>query len=157
MDACNLIPGDVVYTKDWNTATVRSVNLLELPEPVEVFNFEVEDCHTYFVGDMYVLVHNAACHDLGKAGEQAAGIEKNTQKVLMNGRNRIPDGFDQNMWVQEVKNVKSQSLTTQLKDDFIYAAQNRLKMELYVRQTTYLTKPLQEAIKSFGVILRYLP
>ncbi len=50
MDACNLTPGDVVYTKDWNTATVRSVNLLELPEPVEVFNFEVEDCHTYFVG-----------------------------------------------------------------------------------------------------------
>ena len=45
----------------------------------------------------------------------------------MNGRNRIPDGFDQNMWVQEVKNVKSQSLTTQLKDDFIYAAQNKIK------------------------------
>ena len=62
MDACDLVPGDVVYTKDWNTATVKSVNLLELDEPVEVFNFEVEDCHTYFVGDLYVLVHNAACH-----------------------------------------------------------------------------------------------
>jgi intein/homing endonuclease len=58
VDACNLIPGDIVYTKDWNTATVRSVNLLELPKPVEVFNFEVEDCHTYFVGELGVLVHN---------------------------------------------------------------------------------------------------
>ena len=59
VDACNLIPGDIVYTKDWNTVTVRSVNLLELPEPVEVFNFEVEDCHTYFVGEHCFLVHNS--------------------------------------------------------------------------------------------------
>ena len=59
VDACNLIPGDMVYTKDWTTATVCSVNLLELPEPVEVFNFEVEDCHTYFVGEHCFLVHNS--------------------------------------------------------------------------------------------------
>ena len=62
VETCNLNPNDVVYTKDWNTATVKSVNLLELDEPVEVFNFEVEDCHTYFVGDNYLLVHNASCH-----------------------------------------------------------------------------------------------
>jgi RHS repeat-associated protein len=62
VNACELVPGDVVYTKDWNTATVKSVNLLELDEPVEVFNFEVEDCHTYFVGDVCALVHNSACH-----------------------------------------------------------------------------------------------
>ena len=58
VDACNLNPSDIVYTKDWNTATVKSVNLLELDDPVEVFNFEVEDCHTYFVGEQVVLVHN---------------------------------------------------------------------------------------------------
>ena len=62
VDAANLAPTDVVYTKDWNTATVKSVSLLELDEPVEVFNFEVEDCHTYFVGDGCILVHNASCH-----------------------------------------------------------------------------------------------
>ena len=51
-------PGDVAYTKDWDTAVVKSVSLLELDEPVEVFNFEVEDCHTYFVGEISLLVHN---------------------------------------------------------------------------------------------------
>ena len=157
IDACNLNPGDIVYTKDWGTATVQSVNLIELDEPVEVFNFEVEDCHTYFVGSCYVLVHNALCHELGKAGEKAAGIEKNTETILINKRKRIPDGYNPNMWIQEVKNVKSQSFTSQLKDDFIFASQNKLKMELYIRQTTYLTKPLQNAIKTFGVIVRYLP
>lgn len=57
VDACNLNTGDIVYTKDWNTATVKSVNLLELDEPVEVFNFEVEDCHTYFVGEQKAFSH----------------------------------------------------------------------------------------------------
>ncbi len=59
VDAADLHPSDVVYTKDWGTATVKSVNLLEFDEPVEVFNFEVEDYHTYFVGDKCFLVHNA--------------------------------------------------------------------------------------------------
>ena len=63
VDASNLAPNDIVYTKDWNTATIQSVSLLELDEPVEVFNFEVEDCHTYFVGNIGILVHNGSCHD----------------------------------------------------------------------------------------------
>lgn len=58
-------PGDIVYTKDWNTATVKSIKHLELAEPVEVFNFEVEDCHTYFVGELCILVHNGLCTNSG--------------------------------------------------------------------------------------------
>ncbi len=56
------MPGDLIYTKDWNTATVNSVRVKILDTPVEVFNFEVEDCHTYFVGDTLVLVHNGDCN-----------------------------------------------------------------------------------------------
>ncbi len=62
VNAGDLQAGDIVYTKDWNTATVKAVTHLEFDEPVEVFNFEVEDCHTYFVGDGLWLVHNANCH-----------------------------------------------------------------------------------------------
>ena len=61
VDACNLNCGDIVYTKDWNTSTIKSVSLLELDEPVEVFNFEVEDYHTYYAGDRWFLVHNINC------------------------------------------------------------------------------------------------
>ena len=61
VNASDLAPNDVVYTKDWNTAVVKSVSLLELDEPVEVFNFEVEDCHTYFVGNQNIIVHNTNC------------------------------------------------------------------------------------------------
>lgn len=68
VEASELKPGDVVYTKGWGTATVRSVGLIELDEPVEVFNFEVEDCHTYFVGDAFVLVHNSGCTEAARNG-----------------------------------------------------------------------------------------
>ena len=91
VDAANLAPTDVVYTKDWNTATVKSVNLLELDEPVEVFNFEVEDCHTYFVGELNVLVHNACGSNHGnslKTTKPAEGYilkEKGTNRVLKFG------------------------------------------------------------------------
>ena len=33
----------------------------ELDEPVDVYNFQVEDYHTYFVGECAVWVHNAEC------------------------------------------------------------------------------------------------
>ena len=87
IDACNLNPGDVVYTKDWGTATVQSVNLLELDEPVEVFNFEVEDCHTYFVGNSFILVHNS-CEVHGKSHgspQHKAAIDAKSQSMKASG------------------------------------------------------------------------
>ena len=53
-----LQPGDLVYDKDWNTTPVERIGIILLPEPVEVYNFEVEDCHTYYVGNGNWLVHN---------------------------------------------------------------------------------------------------
>lgn len=37
-------------------------------EPVKVYNFGVEDFHTYYVGKNCVLVHNASCK-VNKKGE----------------------------------------------------------------------------------------
>ena len=52
--------------------------MLELDEPVEVFNYEVEDCHTYFVGDTLVLVHNALCNGNWAEGGRGSSA-KNAQ------------------------------------------------------------------------------
>ena len=34
-----------------------------LEKPLEVYNFQVEEDHTYYVSDSSVLVHNANCGD----------------------------------------------------------------------------------------------
>ena len=87
VDAAELVPNDAVYTKDWGTATVKSVSLLELDEPVEVFNFEVEDCHTYFVGEQCILVHNS-CQVHGKSHGSAthkAAIDSKAKSMQSSG------------------------------------------------------------------------
>ena len=69
-----------------------SVTLLKLDEPVEVFNFEVEDCHTYFVGNLLTLVHNGHCSNPnGKKGGTAHQntIEREAQKLKAAGYKNI--------------------------------------------------------------------
>ena len=107
VDAANLTPGDVVYTKDWNTATVKNVVLVELAEPVEVFNFEVEDCHTYFVGDACLLVHNAGCSDAARNGikkHKEWNYGEGVKKEVKIGPGARVDGYDKlNKIIYELK------------------------------------------------------
>ena len=58
--AGDLAVGDEVLTIDGPVGYVLSFELEKLDEPIPVYNIEVDDFHTYFVGDGngWVLVHN---------------------------------------------------------------------------------------------------
>ena len=57
--ACKLKAGDILVTLNGNLIVVEWVQHEILESPVTVYNFEVEDFHTYYVGDNDgVLVHN---------------------------------------------------------------------------------------------------
>jgi hypothetical protein len=96
---------------------------------------------------------------LGRAGEAAAGIVKNTQRIqIPGGGYRIPDMLDEGAGlIGEVKNVQSLSYTAQLRDYVTYAETYGLDFNLWVRPSTYLSGPLREAISTKGISLRYLP
>ncbi len=49
--------GDTLVTADGDEVEVTDVEIEKLAEPVLVYNLEVEDFHTYFVGEYGVLVH----------------------------------------------------------------------------------------------------
>ena len=49
---------------------VTDLELEKLAEPITVFNLEVEDFHTYFVGEYGVLVHNYEVAGKGHTGRQ---------------------------------------------------------------------------------------
>ncbi len=67
--------GDILRLADGSNASVESVEILHLEEAIWVYNFTVEDNHTYFVGDSGVWVHNARCAKSksrkGRSGRQA--------------------------------------------------------------------------------------
>ena len=56
--ARSLKAGDVLVLSNGELVTVEWVQHEILESPIKVYNFEVEDFHTYFVGECGVLVHN---------------------------------------------------------------------------------------------------
>ncbi len=61
--ACELRAGDILVTVNGEYVVVELVEHEILENPVTVYNFEVEDFHTYYVGDTNVLVHNRCTPD----------------------------------------------------------------------------------------------
>lgn len=53
--------GDLLRLSDGSNVPVEDVEIRHLDEPVKVYNFTVEDNHTYYVGDSGIWVHNAKC------------------------------------------------------------------------------------------------
>ncbi|MGH2829846.1 MAG: putative toxin, partial [Actinomycetota bacterium] len=98
-----------------------------------------------------------AARALGRSGELASGIAKNSEHIPIpnTDRYRIPDGLDHaGRTMQEVKNVGKLSYTQQLRDFVAYAKQNGYRMELIVDQGTKLTGPLEEAVRRGDIILK---
>ena len=70
--AKDLKTGDSLVLVDESIAEVFSVEIEKLESPVTVYNFEVEDYHTYYVADIGVLVHN----DCSVGGKATKGISE---------------------------------------------------------------------------------
>ena len=59
VNAGELIVGDELLDVNGNVLLVENFDVELTEEPVKVYNFQVEDFHTYHVSGFGVLVHNA--------------------------------------------------------------------------------------------------
>ena len=59
IEAGHLLVGDKLVSVNGEDLIIEDYYLELTEEPVSVYNFQVEDFHTYFVGDCAVWVHNA--------------------------------------------------------------------------------------------------
>ena len=79
--------------------TVEWVQHEILESPIKVYNFEVEDFHTYFVGENSVLVHNMCEPDLPlEDGLGTYGGQKGHHTMAKKAFEGVP-GYDANMAV----------------------------------------------------------
>ena len=78
--AGELIVGDELLDVNGNVLLVEKFNVELTDKPVKVYNFQVEDFHTYHVGRLGVLVHNA-----GK--EYGKQYSPEQQKLVKEGKN----------------------------------------------------------------------
>lgn len=65
--AGDLVVGDKIHTIDGETGTVTGLKLETLDKPISVYNLEIEDFQSYFVGNG-VLVHNVCILGRGSTG-----------------------------------------------------------------------------------------
>ena len=70
-EAGELQAGEKVLTATGEIKTITSIVVEELETPVTVYNFEVQDWHTYYVSELEVLVHNM-CEVAGKSNSSGA-------------------------------------------------------------------------------------
>jgi hypothetical protein len=65
--AGDLVVGDEIHTLDGDAGTLTGFKLEKLDEPMPVYNLEVKDFQSYFVGNG-VLVHNVCLQGIGSTG-----------------------------------------------------------------------------------------
>ena len=75
--AGDLKAGDEIYALDGSAVTILSTSLEKLDEPIKVYNLEVADFHTYFVGNTGMLVHNR-CGGSGSKETGSSGAESSS-------------------------------------------------------------------------------
>ena len=77
-EAIQLRAGDILVTVNGDYVVVEQVQHEILETPVQVFNFEVSDFHTYFVGSQALLVHNTCSGKITSPNQM--------QKQVVNGQ-----------------------------------------------------------------------
>ncbi|WP_022820368.1 putative toxin [Fusobacterium russii] len=98
----------------------------------------------------------------GKQGELDAGINPEVKKtkiesITQTAKRRFPDELDKvKGYLREIKNVKKQSYTNQIKDFNLYAQRESLDFYLEIRPNTKLTKPLLEEVEKGNIIIKYI-
>ena len=66
INAGNLLTGDTLISVNGDNLIFSDCIIEECENPETVYNFQVEDYHTYFVGECEVWVHNAGGCDRAK-------------------------------------------------------------------------------------------
>lgn len=75
--------GDCVQTADGGYLEITAIEQQILDEPLTVYNFTVDDNHSYYVGDNELLVHNLSCND------SDIGTYKNLRKTSKGTGNEV--------------------------------------------------------------------
>ena len=116
INAGNLLVGDKLVSVNGEDLIIEDYYLELTEEPVSVYNFQVEDFHTYFVGDCAVWVHNAECkvspsrreHILEGEGPNDPGHGSNRGF----GNSAFPDTWTDDYAIKAVENVANSPNST---------------------------------------------
>ncbi|MCR5599338.1 MAG: HINT domain-containing protein [Ruminococcus sp.] len=88
IEAGKLFIGDKLVNANGEDLVVDEIKIEQNDETVNVYNFKVEDYHTYFVGEQKILVHNRGYEnfeDMPRTGKPGSRTWKDAVKSLKEG------------------------------------------------------------------------
>ena len=81
VEAKDLKVGDLLKLASGETTEVKALSVEKLKTTVKVYNFEVEDWHTYYVSGYDVLVHNTGSNPCAQLPDNAVVVRGGESKV----------------------------------------------------------------------------
>ena len=106
--AKDLREGDVLTLADGTIDVISNTYAELLEQPVIVYNFEVQDFHTYYVTDLGVFVHNASKYvDDGNTVQTDSSNDENTSDVEWTAHNHKHFPTKNTSWKDTVKSTKN--------------------------------------------------
>lgn len=95
-DAIDLRAGDRLQLLNGVYVIIEQVQHELLETPVTVYNFEVDDFHTYYITESQILVHNANCDKMGKPKGNMTGDHDRQNKQVRDALNAIGQNTPEN-------------------------------------------------------------
>ena len=112
IEACQLRAGDILVSLNGEYIIVEQVQHEILESPIKVYNFEVEDFHTYFVGNGDgVLVHNQCDYTPPNGGGGITDTIKINDKTITFGHG-ARHLSSSNLSISDVNNAIAQDVIT---------------------------------------------
>ena len=112
VNACDLIVGEELVDISGKVLLVEDIRVEYTPEPVKVYNFQVEDYHTYYVGNCAVWVHNANYKEANIQNFTIKDKHLNGSKAKRARKFNVSTPEEANLIVQDaIKNGKLYSVT----------------------------------------------
>lgn len=101
-DAVHLRAGDILVLLNGEYVVIEKVQHEILEAPVTVYNFQVEDYHTYYVTDAGVLVHNTCTQKNTTTPWDIQKYSKGTQKVNFSGKSMTAHYDGKYYWLDDL-------------------------------------------------------
>ncbi len=127
---------------DGSKETITGIRVEWLEEPAEVYNFEVADYHTYYVGDGDVLVHNKCANPSGSDGKEVPGKDS---KITFRAGDLYENSINVNgIQIDALAEIEIEGNRLILRDLAIYSNQGDIPNQIGVSEFKKWLKAIKE-------------
>ena len=119
-----LLVGNCIQTADGRYLEISAIDQQTLDKPITVYNFSVDDNHSYYVGESELLVHNVSCNEVSKYYADTQNRQFDTYKAFKKQYGKAGDGYE---WHHIVEQSQVRNGSVMAQD--VYSVKNTIRLD----------------------------